>query len=79
MKKDLRSLLIIAVVILIFTVPYLNMAYHVDANWFMDIAEQIIKDPLRAYTGNSDLMYFSGVPLDFYFVYKVFSRIFLIA
>ena len=64
MKKDQFSLLIITAVILLFTIPFLNMGYHVDADWFMDIAEQILKDPFRAYSGYSDIGGFSGIIKD---------------
>lgn len=65
MNKDIRSLLIITLVILLYIVPFLNMGYHVDADWFMDTADQILKDPLRAYSGYSDIGGFSGVVKDF--------------
>jgi len=65
MNKDKKSLLIISVIILLFTIPYLNMAYHVDADWFMDIADQIVKNPLRAYSGYSDIGSFSGIAKNF--------------
>lgn len=65
MKEDFKSLGIIAIAIAVVTIPFLNMAYHVDADWFIDVADQIIKDPLRAYSGHGEIAGFSGVMNDF--------------
>jgi hypothetical protein len=47
----LRASIVIAVATLATTLPFANKAIHIDEVYFIEVAENILKDPLRPYAG----------------------------
>jgi 4-amino-4-deoxy-L-arabinose transferase-like glycosyltransferase len=47
----LRASIVITVVTLATTLPFANRAIHIDEVYFVEVAQNILKDPLRPYAG----------------------------
>ncbi len=49
-KREIKLIIVIVLFILIQLVPYINKPFHVDDPFYLKMAEQITRDPLRPYS-----------------------------
>ncbi len=49
-RKDLKFIVIIAFFIIAQLLPYINKPFHIDDPFYLEMAEQIIHDPVRPYS-----------------------------